>query len=121
MYSEPEIQFNNERENLIQEEEELLKDYDAFGDNDCIDQLNNYIDEPNAKAFLTLSDGKFQHKSNAINSILYKTTKLRTTDRLRRVQKNLSDAWLENSDIFSLENRESTIKLTDIIITLASF
>ena len=34
--------------------------------------------EPNSKAFLQLADGKFQHKSNAINSILYKATKLKT-------------------------------------------
>jgi len=40
---------------------------------------------------------------------------------MRRVQENLSENWEENSGIFSLQNRENSIKLTDIIMTLISF
>jgi len=62
--------------------EDFCEDNDLFGDNENYDQLSDYIVEPGSKAWLTLSDGKFQHKANAIYSLLYKSTKLRTTDRL---------------------------------------
>jgi hypothetical protein len=96
-------------------------DYDLFGDDDYREQLNDYLDEPNSKAFQTLPDGKFQHKSNAINSILYKVTKLRTTDRLRRVRENDAYDWGQDDDIFNFQNSERTVKLTDLIFSMAKF
>ena len=74
-------------------------DEDIFGDITYREQLNDYINEPNSKAFLKLPDGKFQHKSNAINSLLFKVNKVRTTDRLRRVRENVAYDWEQDDDI----------------------
>ena len=100
--------------------EDLCEDYDLFGDHENYDQLSDYIVEPGSKAYLTLSDGKFQHKANAINSLLYKSTKLRTIDRLFRVKEKITNEWDEN-DVFRSETRENCIRLTDLILTIICF
>jgi hypothetical protein len=101
------------------EEGAIENDYD-FGDDDDQDDLNDYL-ESNKSAYLKLSDGKWQHKSNAINSILYKSTISRSTDRLIRVRTGLDlNGFEEDGEIFSQLQNDKCIKLTDMLFSLVT-